>query len=53
MREAIVKHIDGKKWVCCPRCGRKAFPVGEETEIRNFTYQCKDSRCKLLYKITV
>lgn len=53
MREAIIKYIDGKRWVCCPQCGRKAFPVENNTEIRNFTYQCKESRCKLLYKVNV
>jgi len=53
MQEAIIKYIDGRKWVLCPRCGRKAFPVCEEAEIKNLTYQCKDSKCKLLYRVNV
>ena len=53
MLEAIVKQYDGRKWVCCPRCGRKAFPIEDRTEIKNLIYQCKESRCKLLYKVNV
>ena len=26
-------------WYCCPKCGRKLFPVGDKTLIRNLEYQ--------------
>ena len=53
MREAEIRVIDGKKWVCCPQCGKKAFPIEDQTEIKNFTYLCKEKRCRLTYQINI
>lgn len=53
MQEAIIKHINGRNWVCCPRCGTKVFPVDKQTEIKYLTYQCKNSLCKLLFTVNV
>lgn len=53
MREAVTKVISGKKWICCPQCGRKTFPVEENTVIENLVLQCKESRCKLLFKVNI
>ena len=53
MQEAKIKYIDGRKWVCCPQCGRKAFPIMDETRIKDLVFQCKESRCKLNYKVNI
>lgn len=33
-------------FVACPHCGKKQFPIGKETVIRNMTWKCKASDCK-------
>ena len=53
MLQAEIKRIDGRLWVICPRCKRKAFPITEDTEIKNLTYQCKNSLCKLLFRVNI
>lgn len=32
-------------WYRCPYCGKKLFPIREDTEIKNMPYKCKDNRC--------
>ena len=51
LRNAIIRYIDGRKWVCCPLCGKKAFTIESNTVIHNLNYQCKDSRCKLIFVV--
>lgn len=40
----------GKKrkeyWIQCPYCGKRQFPIGQNTKIRNLLYRCKGSSCK-------
>jgi len=35
-----------KYWIQCPYCGKRQFPIGQNTKIRNLLYQCKGSSCK-------
>lgn len=38
-------------WHCCPKCGRKLFPVGAQTVIRHLEYQCK--HCKEKHSVNI
>lgn len=31
-------------WIICPICGKKQFPVENNTVIRNLLFQCKTSK---------
>jgi len=44
---------NGKKWVYCPWCHKKHFPVNDGAEIRNFQYQCRNSNCKKLFFVNI
>lgn len=33
-------------WTHCPYCGKKIFPINNETTIRNLEWICKNSKCK-------
>lgn len=46
-RKSMIKN----GWYCCPKCGRKLFPVGTSTLIRNLFYQCK--HCKEKFHINI
>lgn len=48
---AYINFKDGKDYVHCPYCGKKQFPVQEDTRIENFMYQCKNSKCKKEFRI--
>lgn len=53
--QAYVKYDfkTGKNYVCCPWCGKKAFPVSDGTVIRNMQWKCKSSSCKKEFFINV
>lgn len=38
-------------WYCCPKCGRKLFPVGKTTYIRDLAYKCK--HCKENFTVQI
>lgn len=38
-------------WYCCPKCGRKLFPMNSRTVIHNLEYQCK--HCKEKFNIDI
>lgn len=42
-----------KKWVHCPFCGKKQFPIEEDTKIRNLKHICKGSKCKKEFWVNV
>ena len=42
-----------KNWVCCPHCGKKAFPVSEGAEIRNQEFKCRGSNCKKAFWVNI
>lgn len=44
---------DGRDYTHCPYCGKKQFPVQEDTRIENLLYQCKNSKCKREFKIDI
>lgn len=44
---------DGKDYIHCPYCGKKQFPVQEDTRIENLLYQCKNSKRKKEFKIEI
>lgn len=43
----------GKNYVCCPWCGKKAFPVSEGAEIRNQEFKCRGSNCKKAFWVNI
>ena len=42
-----------QNWVHCPYCGKKQFPIGEDTFIENLIQKCKASGCKKEFVVTV
>ena len=49
----IVTNPHGQKWVYCPWCHKKHFPVNKGAKIQNFQYQCKNSNCKQIFVVNV
>lgn len=43
----------GNKWVYCPWCRKKHFPVNEGAVIQGFQFQCKNSNCKKIFVVYV
>lgn len=41
----------GKKWVYCPWCHKKHFPVNEGAKIQGLQYQCRNSNCKKTFVV--
>lgn len=52
--QAIIK-IDrtGQKWVYCPYCDKKHFPVNDGAKIKNMRYKCRNSKCKETFTVNV
>lgn len=40
-------------WLHCPYCGKKIFPVKEDTIIWNLEWICKNSKCKKIVSIDI
>lgn len=38
-------------WFCCPYCGRKLFPVDNETQIHKLRFKCK--HCKREFEVNI
>lgn len=49
----VERDKKGKWFVHCPWCGKKAFPIDEETRIKRFTFKCKGSNCKHTFEVNV
>lgn len=45
----IRTNAQGQKWVYCPWCDKKHFPLNEEAIIKDFRYQCRNSKCKKIF----
>ena len=43
----------GKKWVYCPWCHKKHFPVNDGAKIHGLQYQCRNSKCKKMFIVNV
>lgn len=39
--ENTIKEIHGRRWYCCPYCGKALFPVSGDTRITALRYRCK------------
>ena len=44
---------DGKRWVYCPWCDKKHFPVNDGARIQGFQFQCRNSKCKRIFIISI
>ena len=38
-------------WVTCPHCGKKQFPVSEDTTIINLTWRCRHTQCRQSFTV--
>lgn len=45
----IRTNAQGQKWVYCPWCDKKHFPLNQEAVIKGFHYQCRNSKCKRIF----
>lgn len=45
----IRTNAQGQKWVYCPWCDKKHFPLNQEAVIKDFHYQCRNSKCKRIF----
>lgn len=43
----------GTKWVYCPWCHKKHFPVNDGATINGLRYQCRNSNCKKIFIVNV
>lgn len=43
----------GKNWIHCPFCGKKHFPIEDDTVINNLKQKCKGSNCKKEFIVNV
>ena len=54
MKEAYIKlDVNGKPWIACPYCNKRAFPLGEDTKIKNLQIRCKANTCKKIFVVNV
>lgn len=42
----------GQKWVYCPYCHKKHFPLNDGAKIEELRYQCRNSNCKKIFIIS-
>ena len=42
-----------KRWVYCPWCGKKAFPIDARTRIAKLFIKCRGSNCKHMFEVNV
>lgn len=48
---AYTEWRNGEKWVCCPYCDKKQFPITPITQIKHLWFKCK--KCKIEFLIDV
>lgn len=51
--KAYVSWCDGERWLYCPYCGKKQFPLLPSTQIKHLLFKCKNSKCKNEFMIDV
>lgn len=37
----MIRSIGGRKWYCCPNCGKALFPLREDTRVSGLVLRCK------------
>lgn len=42
---------NGKKWVYCPWCHKKHFPINDGAIIIGLQYRCRNNHCKKVFII--
>lgn len=40
-----------EKWIVCPECAKRQFPITQGTRIRDLVWKCKN--CKKHFKINI
>jgi hypothetical protein len=45
----IRTNAQGQKWAYCPWCNKKHFPLNQKAKIKDFNYQCRNSKCKRIF----
>ena len=51
--QALIRNINGTKYVCCPFCQKKALLISPETKIQHLKLKCKGSNCKKEFEVNV
>ena len=51
--KAYVSWRDGERWLYCPYCDKKQFPLLPATQIKHLLFKCKNSKCKKEFMIDV
>lgn len=51
--KAYTEWRNGEKWVCCPYCQRKVFPVTPITKIEHLWFKCKSTKCNKEFLIDI
>lgn len=41
----------GQKWVYCPYCHKKHFPLNDGAKVNGLRYQCRNSNCKKIFVV--
>lgn len=49
---ASMRWYHGARWVCCPYCEKKQFPITPLTKIEHLWYQCKKCKKDFLIDVT-
>lgn len=49
--QSEIRTIGTEKWVICPHCGKKQFPLTAGAIIRGQQFQCKRSSCKQTFEV--
>ncbi|MFR3727657.1 hypothetical protein [Lacrimispora sp.] len=44
---------NGIKWVYCPWCHKKHFPINKRAKIQGLRYQCRNSNCKRIFIVNI
>lgn len=49
--QAYVDWYRSERWVFCPYCGKRQFPITPNAVIRGQQFQCKGSNCKKHFEV--
>lgn len=51
--QAVIKSDGVYKWVTCPFCGKRQFPVTPGAVIQGQLFKCKGSSCKRTFEVNI
>lgn len=51
--QAYLETDKGIRWICCPFCGKKQFPLTDGAIIKGQMFRCKGSNCKRDYEVNM